>query len=76
MEWLLRMQSISSSSTTYTEYIALHKGLSEVIHWTERCRELGLNDGSPASILEDNKQYILWADTNMINVRNRAVEVC
>jgi hypothetical protein len=76
MEWLSKMQSIPASSTTYAEYIALHTGLSGVIHWTELCRELGLSNGTPATVFEDNKQCIRWADTNMINVRNRAVEVC
>lgn len=46
-----------------------------MIHWTEFLQELGIHDGKPATVYEDNQQCIRWAETNMINIRNRAVEV-
>ena len=75
IEWMSRLQEIIASSTTFAEYIALHTGLTGIIHWTEFLQLLNMHDGKPATVHEDNQQCIRWAETNMINQRNRAVEI-
>ena len=75
LEWMSRLQDIIASSSTYAEYIALHTSLSAIIHWTELAQLLRVHNSRPVSVMEDNLQCIRWAETDMINVRNRAVEV-
>ena len=75
IEWMSRLQDIIASSSTYAEYIALHTGLNAIIHWTEFVDLVKLCNQRPVTVMEDNQQCIRWAETDMINVRNRAVEV-
>ena len=75
LEWMSRLQDIIASSSTYAEYIALHTSLSAIIHWTELAQLLRVHNSRPVSVMEDNLQCIRWAETDMINVRNRTVEV-
>ena len=75
LEWMSRLQDIIASSSTYAEYIALHTSLTAIIHWTELNQILKIHNSRPVSVMEDNLQCIRWAETDMINVRNRAVEV-
>lgn len=75
VEWFSKKQELCASSTTYAEYIAIHTALSSVIHIKEMGEELDLQLKLPITMWEDNKQAIAWATTEMINGRNKAVEV-
>ena len=75
MEWCSKLQDLIASSTTFAEYIAVHMGLSAIIHWTEFCRLKKVHNNKPTTIFEDNQQCIRWSVTDMINSKNRAVEI-
>lgn len=75
LEWSSRLQDIKASSSIFVEYIALHTGLSGIIHWTEFCKLLGTHINRPITVFEDSQQCTRWTVTDMINTRNRAVEI-